>query len=111
MTRKKDIADQIADKILGPAPPKRGRGRPPGTAGRPLSEAELEQRRAAAAKRFNFAGRPRTVDQAWAKAMAAAASRVRVLARVLRETGATPLAELLEKMACEFEASHAPEKR
>lgn len=113
--RKKDLADQIADQILGPAAPPapRGRGRPPGQPQRPLTEAELAQRRAAAAGRVNVKGRARTVDAAWDKAVAWAAGKLRDLAARWRRGEVTPGPGDLFDLADEInrQPSAPPEKK
>lgn len=78
-----------------------------------LSEAQLAQRRAAAAARTNLGGRPRTVDSAWRNAMRRAAQLVREAA-MSGQLAKLSLAELVLKMdelARKIEAEAAPEER
>lgn len=113
--RKKDIADRITDQILGPAPPKRSRGRPPGKVVRPPTEAELERNRAAAgaagAKRVNPAGRARTVDQAYVKMRALAAGAVRARKEPFAERFGEEAGEQLEDIAKEIDGLGFPVTR
>src|SRR5262245_48535763 len=81
-------------------------------AGQPLSEAQLAQRRAAAAARGNVGAKPRTTEVAWRNALMAAAGLVRKMALAgLHGLHPAEVIVLMESTAREIEALPYPQKK